>query len=87
MDPGRGGRGEADPSAVQAGLPNLERHLESIETFGLEAVVALNHFDSDSDAEIAVVDAFCRERGVPMAVCRGWAEGGARSRSRRARGF
>jgi formate--tetrahydrofolate ligase len=42
----------------------------------LSAVVALNHFDSDSDAEVAVVEAFCRDRGVPMAVCRGWADGG-----------
>ncbi len=66
-----------DPGAVDRGLPNLARHLDSVSAFGLDAVVALNHFGTDSDAEVAVVRDFCDARGVRMAVCRGHAQGGA----------
>ncbi|MEE2828127.1 MAG: formate--tetrahydrofolate ligase, partial [Myxococcota bacterium] len=65
-----------NPEATAAGLPNLQRHLESIAGFGLQPVVALNHFSADSEAEVAVVESFCREQGLPMAVCRGWEQGG-----------
>ena len=69
--------GETDAGATEAGLPNLGRHLDAIGHFGLDAVVALNHFDSDSDEEVAVIRVYCESRGVRMVVCRGWAEGGA----------
>ena len=74
---GNGDLAQPDPEAVRRGIPNLERHLDSIVGFGLPAVVALNHFTADSDAEVAEVQAACDARGVPMAVCRGWADGGA----------
>ncbi len=69
--------GTPDAEAVRRGLPNLERHLDSLAAFGLPGVVALNHFTADSDDEVqAVLDA-CEARGVPVATCRGWADGGA----------
>jgi formate--tetrahydrofolate ligase len=65
-----------DPSAVEAGLANLGRHLDTAANFDVRPIVALNHFPTDSDAEVAVVQDFCAARGVPMAVSRGHALGG-----------
>jgi formate--tetrahydrofolate ligase len=68
---------EPNAAAVARGLPNLKRHLASTRAFGLAAVVAINHFTSDTPEEVAVVRAFCEENGVPVALCEGWAKGGA----------
>jgi len=67
---------QPNPEAVRRGLPNLERHLDSIDTFGLTPVVAINHFVSDTAAEVEVVTEMCEARGVRSAINRGWAEGG-----------
>lgn len=67
---------EPDAAAVERGLPNLAKHLESIGWFKEAPVVALNKFTSDTEEEIAVVRRFCENRGVPFAVCDGWARGG-----------
>jgi len=67
---------EPNVEATRLGLPNLERHLDSISRFGLRPVVALNHFGTDTDAEVAVVEDFCKERNLSMAVTRGWEQGG-----------
>jgi len=58
-----------DPERVRAGLANLERHLDSVAAFGLRAVVAINRFADDTDAELAVVEQACAARGVPVAAC------------------
>ncbi len=67
---------EPDAASVERGLPNLAKHLESIGRFKEAPVVALNKFTSDTEEEIAVVRRFCENRGVPFAVCDGWARGG-----------
>jgi formate--tetrahydrofolate ligase len=72
----RGKLEEADPAAVERGLPNLEKHIENIRTFGEPPVVALNRFAADADEEIAVVEKACRELGVPFAVSDHHARGG-----------
>ncbi len=77
-----GGVAKADlkipnPKAVGLGLVNLEKHLENIKSFGLPAVVAINHFTADTAEEVALVEARCRELGVEAVVARHWAEGGA----------
>jgi formate--tetrahydrofolate ligase len=59
----------ADPSAVAAGLPNLDKHIDSIALFGKTPIVAINRFDSDTDAELDVVRNACASRGVAVAVC------------------
>lgn len=66
---------EPDPAGVAAGLPNLEKHLESIATFGKTAVVAINRFASDTGEEIAVVEEACRRRGVAVALCEHFGKG------------
>ncbi len=57
-----------DVGAVSAGLPNLHKHLESAAIFGKPAVVAINRFATDTDAEVAVVGSFCDSIGVRWAV-------------------
>ncbi len=66
-----------DPAAVAAGLPNLMRHIESAQNFGVPVVVAINHFGADTDDELSVIESACRDAGVPVAVSRHFAEGGA----------
>jgi formate--tetrahydrofolate ligase len=66
-----------DPAAVERGLGNLEKHLESIHTFGLPAVVGLNRFGTDSEEEIAVVRQACERLGASFAIADIFAEGGA----------
>jgi formate--tetrahydrofolate ligase len=66
----------ADPAAVERGLPNLEKHIESIRTFGESPVVALNRFESDGEAEIEVVRRACEGLGVPFAVNEAFRRGG-----------
>jgi len=68
--------GEADPGAVEHGLPNLAKHVENIAHFQEKPVVALNRFPGDGDEEIAVVREFCRREGVPFAVATHFADGG-----------
>ena len=68
-----GGRAERDlahpdPAAVEAGLPNLAKHVENIARFGEPPIVALNRFAGDTEEEIDVVRAFCASRSLPFAV-------------------
>jgi formate--tetrahydrofolate ligase len=65
-----------DTDALRAGMPNLERHLKSLESFGLPVVVALNNFAKDTDAERQVLFEHCASLGVPVELSDGWAEGG-----------
>jgi formate--tetrahydrofolate ligase len=67
---------EPDAAAVERGLPNLAKHLESISQFKESPVVTVNKYASDTAEEIDVVRRFCAERGAPFAVCDGWARGG-----------
>jgi formate--tetrahydrofolate ligase len=67
---------EEDLAALEAGMPNLERHIESIQSFGLPVVVSVNAFSSDTEAEKELVYAHCKKMGVEVAISYGWAEGG-----------
>jgi formate--tetrahydrofolate ligase len=63
-------------AALRKGICNLKAHLENIAKFGLPAVVALNRFETDTDAEIELVRRICAEAGVEMAVSELFAKGG-----------
>jgi formate--tetrahydrofolate ligase len=65
-----------DPAAVLAGLPNLEKHIENIRTFGEPPVIALNRFGTDAPEEVEVVRRFAESKGVPFAVSDHFARGG-----------
>ncbi len=66
-----------DTGAVARGVVNLARHIENLKKFGLPVVVALNHFTSDTDSEIAEVRAAVAQLGVKVVVCTHWADGAA----------
>lgn len=66
-----------DLTALQAGLPNLLRHVANLtQEFGLRCVVALNHRSQDTDAEVALLKEKLAELDTPVVVARHWAEGG-----------
>ena len=63
---------------LERGIPNLLKHVENItQKFGLPAVVAINRFPQDTDAELALITEKCLELGVKTAVSDVWAQGGA----------
>jgi len=63
--------------ALEDGMANLQRHIENLKTFGLPAVVSINRFSADTDAEIALVKEKCKALGVEAVMADHWAEGGA----------
>ena len=64
--------------ALEKGLPNLLKHVENItQVYGLPAVVAINQFDCDTEAEIALIRKACDTYGVKVALSQVWARGGA----------
>lgn len=65
-----------DLEALERGLPNLEKHLENIFKFKVSPVIAINKFVSDSDAEINLIKAFAKEKGIRVALSEVWAKGG-----------
>ena len=62
--------------ALKKGLPNLERHIENLKKFGLEVVVAINHFVMDTDKEVEIIKEFCSKLEVKANLCKHWANGG-----------
>jgi formate--tetrahydrofolate ligase len=69
--------GAENVAAVQKGCANLGRHIENVKQFGVPAVVAINHFTSDTDAEIAAVKEYVAKQGAKAVLCRHWADGSA----------
>ncbi len=67
---------EPDADALQRGFQNLEKHLETLAVFGLPAVVAVNRFPQDSEAELQKLKGWGKSAGVAVAVCEGYAHGG-----------
>ena len=74
---GKDALGTENVAALEKGLPNLLKHIDNLKNaFGLPVVVAINRFHSDSDAELALIEKTCAERGVKIALCEVWAHGG-----------
>ncbi len=68
--------GEEDLNALEAGLPNLLRHLENLSKFNIPTVVALNRFPTDTENEIKKVQEVCNNSGVNAILAEHWAKGG-----------
>ncbi|KOP80465.1 formate--tetrahydrofolate ligase [Lysinibacillus sp. FJAT-14745] len=62
--------------ALLQGIENLEKHVETIRTFGVEPIIALNRFITDTEAELAAVLNWCQEKHVRIARTNVWEEGG-----------
>jgi formate--tetrahydrofolate ligase len=69
--------GAENVDAVKKGCPNLGRHIANVKSFGVPVVVAINHFYSDTEAEIAAVKAYVAEQGAEAILCKHWAQGSA----------
>ncbi|MGV1949525.1 formate--tetrahydrofolate ligase [Agrobacterium vitis] len=69
--------GHEDVAALVRGAVNLGRHVENVRGFGVPVIVAINHFLSDTPAEIAALQDYAASIGVEAVLCRHWAEGGA----------
>ncbi len=69
--------GAENVQAVTKGCDNLGRHLGNMKSFGVPVVVAINHFVSDTEAEIAAVKAYVAQHGAEAILCRHWADGSA----------
>jgi formate--tetrahydrofolate ligase len=63
-------------AALEAGMSNLQRHIENVRKFGVEPVVSINRFSADTEAEIRLVEEKCRALGVEALMANHWAEGG-----------
>ncbi len=68
---------EPDVASLEKGLVNLGKHLENSRLYNLPVVVAINRFTTDSEAEIAAVQAYCKSMGVEAIPSDVWAKGGA----------
>ena len=67
--------GAENVAAVQAGCPNLGRHIENMKSFGVPVVVAVNHFVTDTDAEVATLQHYVSEQGAEAIVSKHWEHG------------
>lgn len=73
--------GEENLEALKRGIVNLEKHIENLQKFGVPAVVTLNSFTSDTEAEYSFIKNFCEERGCEFALSEVWAKGGEGGRA------
>ncbi|WP_170401724.1 formate--tetrahydrofolate ligase [Ruegeria arenilitoris] len=64
--------GAENVDAVKSGCANLGRHIENVKSFGVPVVVAINHFVTDTDAEVQAVKDYCAEHGVEAVLSRHW---------------
>jgi formate--tetrahydrofolate ligase len=69
--------GSEDVGAVQKGCANLGQHIENIKKFGVPVVVAINHFVTDTDAEVQTIKDFVATQGAEAVLCTHWANGSA----------
>ncbi len=65
-----------DLKALEAGMSNLQRHVENVKKFGLPVVISINRFSADTEAEIALVKDKCKALGVEALMADHWAMGG-----------
>ena len=63
--------------ALKKGFVNLERHINNIKKFGVEAVIAINHFIMDTEKETKTLEEYCKNLGVKVSKCTHWSDGGA----------
>jgi len=68
---------KADSEKLEKGFCNLQKHIENVLLFGIKPVVAINHFSTDTEEEILLLQQLCRQCGVEAIVCKGFTNGGA----------
>ncbi len=73
----KGDLGSENVEAVKKGCANLGQHIENIKQFGVPAVVAINHFVTDTDAEVQAIKDYVSAQGSEAVLCQHWAKGSA----------
>lgn len=68
--------GTENLEALEAGCANLLRHIENVKKFGVPSVVAINRFPTDTEAELALLEKLCKEKGVEVVLSEVFAKGG-----------
>lgn len=68
--------GNNNPAALEQGIENLQKHVENVRNVGLEPIVAINKFPTDTQEEIETLSTCCRKMGVAWALSDVWANGG-----------
>ncbi|MBQ0137754.1 MAG: formate--tetrahydrofolate ligase [Kurthia sp.] len=66
-----------NPQAILAGIENLAKHVDTVRAFGIEPVVALNRFITDTEEEVQTIEKWCLDNNVAMALTNVWEKGGA----------
>jgi len=61
--------------ALKKGIPNLERHINNVKKFCLEPIVAINHFITDTDKEVKLIQDHCSKLGIKVSLCTHWSDG------------
>ncbi|MDX8503691.1 formate--tetrahydrofolate ligase, partial [Mesorhizobium sp. VK4C] len=69
--------GKENIEAVRKGCLNLGRHIENVKQFGVPAIVAINHFTTDTETEIQAMKDFVKAQGAEAILCKHWAQGSA----------
>ncbi|EUJ49386.1 formate--tetrahydrofolate ligase [Paenilisteria rocourtiae] len=69
--------GAENVEALVKGFANLQKHVDTVTQFGLPYVIAINKFITDSDAEVAQLEALCKEHDIPFSLTEVWEKGGA----------
>ncbi len=67
---------EENIEALRLGFENLDKHIENMQEFGFNPVVAINKFETDTDKEVELLADYCESRGVSFAISEGWEKGG-----------
>lgn len=67
---------EENLAALEKGLENLDAHIDNMSNFGLKPIVGINKFETDTPAEVAMIEKHCSARGVTVALNDSWALGG-----------
>jgi formate--tetrahydrofolate ligase len=65
-----------DVDLLQKGFDNLDKHIENMKYFGFNPIIAVNRFDSDTDAELELLEKHCKSQNVKVAINESWAKGG-----------
>ena len=73
----KGDLGDENVDAVKKGCANLGRHIENVKSFGVPVIVAINHFVTDTDAEVAALQDYVQGLGTEAVLCKHWANGSA----------
>ncbi len=68
---------QEDLSSLEKGFENLDKHIENVQKFGYQPIIAINQFATDTDKEIALLEAYCEKKGVTVSLNQSWEKGGA----------